>query len=81
MKSKLDGLSVLYTAVRWQEQKQMDVSVPLALLYDMTGNVWQWLSDYCEHGYYKESVRVTPKGPATGEKQLTFWSMYCSSMR
>ena len=39
-------------------------------LYDMTGNVWQWLSDYYEHGYYKERVRLNPKGPATGEKHL-----------
>jgi sulfatase modifying factor 1 len=39
-------------------------------LYDMTGNVWQWLSDYYEHGYYKESVRANPKGPATGAKHL-----------
>lgn len=39
-------------------------------LYDMSGNVWQWLSDYYEHDYYRESVRVNPKGPATGEKHV-----------
>ncbi len=39
-------------------------------LYDMSGNVWQWLSDYYEHGYYKESVRINPRGPASGEKHV-----------
>ncbi|TSK04666.1 MAG: formylglycine-generating enzyme family protein [Geobacter sp.] len=39
-------------------------------LYDMTGNVWQWLSDYYEHGYYQQNVRVSPKGPVAGEKHV-----------
>ncbi|WP_324080909.1 formylglycine-generating enzyme family protein [Geomonas sp.] len=39
-------------------------------LYDMSGNVWQWLSDYYERGFYREPVGLNPKGPAAGEKHV-----------
>lgn len=31
-------------------------------LYDMTGNVWQWLSDWYGATYYAESPKDNPKG-------------------
>ncbi len=33
-------------------------------LYDMSGNVEEWLNDY--HGAYTEEAQVNPQGPATG---------------
>ena len=40
-------------------------------LYDMTGNVEEWVTDfYCEK-YYVESPRNNPKGPSKGEDRVS----------
>ena len=33
-------------------------------LYDMIGNVWEWVEDWLSHEYYKNSPVKNPKGPA-----------------
>ncbi len=39
-------------------------------LYDMHGNVCEWVGDYFEDGYYARSPRVNPQGPASGEFRI-----------
>ena len=40
-------------------------------LYDMSGNVWEWVSDFYDPEYFKESPIINPKGPESGERKVT----------
>ena len=52
-------------------------------LFDMSGNVWEWCSDWYADNYYKNSPSIDPQGPETGTTRLMrggFWGSaeyYC----
>jgi RNA polymerase sigma factor (sigma-70 family) len=45
-------------------------------LYDMHGNVWQWIKDWYKRDYYSESPLRDPQGPDAGTGRLLRGSCY-----
>ena len=45
-------------------------------LYDMAGNVFEWVNDYYDPNYYASAPASNPTGPATGNRRITRGSSF-----
>jgi formylglycine-generating enzyme required for sulfatase activity len=50
-------------------------------LYDVLGNVWEWVSDWFDQTYYQKSPSQDPSGPANGETRVVRGGSWADSSR
>jgi formylglycine-generating enzyme required for sulfatase activity len=53
-------------------------------IYDMSGNLWEWSSDWMDKDYYASSPKDNPKGPDQGELKVLrggCWSLRKGAMK
>ena len=46
-------------------------------IHDMSGNVWEWVSDWWDENYYSVTAGDNPKGPGVGEFKVLRSGSWC----
>jgi formylglycine-generating enzyme len=64
-------------AIAWYEKNSRGASHPVAErigngfeLFDMLGNIWEWVNDWYDGSYYSGSPELDPVGPQSGKMRV-----------
>jgi formylglycine-generating enzyme required for sulfatase activity len=75
-------------AIAWLDKNSQSQPHPVGAkqpnalgIYDMSGNIWEWVSDFYLKNYYSNAPQNNPEGPATGPKRVMRGGSWYNDLR
>lgn len=73
-----NGINYLPLTPSSKSQEKTNLAKSPYGLFDVSGNVWEWVADWYDESYTLQISKVDPKGPLQGEKKVAKGGCYDS---